>query len=190
MNGLLVATVAIAISATVIGWILDRIRIGCFDPREDLPLGLCNFTALIAPAQAYTQAPLLTAWAICLGGPAGLISLVTPDLEEHHDKVTRVKFWIVHAGLVVHAILCAVLLAPRGGVWLIGGMLIMITGTMLADMALNLLLGANYMFLRRKPATRSLLDWFGPWPLYLAPMFLTVVAIMVATFFCWSLLWP
>jgi len=33
--------------------------------------------------------------------------------------------------------------------------------------AFDAISGANYMYLCRKPANPSLLDWFGPWPWYL-----------------------
>ena len=33
--------------------------------------------------------------------------------------------------------------------------------------ALNVVLGANYMYLCSKPKNATLLDAFGPWPMYL-----------------------
>lgn len=38
---------------------------------------------------------------------------------------------------------------------------------MAAVTVLNALIGSNYMFTLRKPATASLMDVLGPWPLYL-----------------------
>jgi uncharacterized membrane protein YwaF len=31
----------------------------------------------------------------------------------------------------------------------------------------NVLLGTNFLFLRERPANPTLLDWFGPWPVYI-----------------------
>ncbi len=35
---------------------------------------------------------------------------------------------------------------------------------------LNLLLGSNYLFINRKPAEPTLLDYLGPWPWYILGM--------------------
>jgi uncharacterized membrane protein YwaF len=45
------------------------------------------------------------------------------------------------------------LLATAGYAALVGGV--------------NAVLGTNFMFLRTRPATPTILDWFGPWPLYI-----------------------
>lgn len=50
--------------------------------------------------------------------------------------------------------------------------------------AFNSIAGSNYGFLNRKPETPSLLDLFGPWPVYL----LTAAALVLAA---WALMtWP
>jgi hypothetical integral membrane protein (TIGR02206 family) len=181
--------VSILMCTTILVWSVSRIVMRRFDPREDLPLGLCNLTAFIAPAQIFAQSPLLAAWSVCIGGPGGLASLVAPDLEVHHDRATRLKFWLIHCGLVLDALLCALLFAPTGGsallLRLIGALAALVPIVALA----NHWLGANYFFLRSKPSTASLLDRFGPWPGYVAAMFAIAALAIAASFAAWSAGW-
>ena len=57
-------------------------------------------------------------------------------------------------------------------------------GWVAVAMTVNSITGTNYGFLNRKPATASLLDVLGPWPWYLVPIVLLVLAT-------WALItWP
>jgi hypothetical integral membrane protein (TIGR02206 family) len=44
--------------------------------------------------------------------------------------------------------------------------------------------GTNFLYLRHKPGARTLLDWMGPWPLYI------LVADLLAAGLFWLLYWP
>ncbi len=48
---------------------------------------------------------------------------------------------------------------------------------------LNYLLDANYLFLRAKPQAATVLDFFGPWPIYVFGLF--GLAILVC-FLCYT----
>lgn len=181
--------VSLILGGAVAIWTASRIAAHQFDLREDLPAGLCNLSAIMAPVQAVAQTPMLTAWAICVGGPGGIVSILTPDLEARHDRLTRTKFWIVHWGLILDALICAALFPPDGGSALLGRLLFGVTVALAGAAVLNRLLSANYLFLRHKPATPSLLDRFGPWPAYL-PFMIAIGAVAIAAAFSgWSALW-
>ena len=63
------------------------------------------------------------------------------------------------------------------------GRVIVFLGTYTAAIAvINLLLDSNYLFLCRKPEGASILDFLGPWPIYVLALFAIAV---VACFFCY-----
>ena len=186
---LLATAIAVLMSATIWLWTAARCVRGRLNLAEDLPLGICNFTAFIAPLQAMSGSPMLTAWSICVGGPAGLVSLLAPDVGPRHPLETHVKFWVVHIGLVAHALLLATLHAPVPHPELLLQLMGMMAAIGLAALGANARLCANYLFLRSKPANASPLDWFGQWPRYLAPMSGMTAAAILGTFAAWSLAW-
>jgi hypothetical integral membrane protein (TIGR02206 family) len=48
----------------------------------------------------------------------------------------------------------------------------------------NVVVGTNYGFLNRKPSTASLLDYLGPWPLYVVVEISIIISV-------WALMtWP
>ena len=92
---------------------------------------------------------------------------ITPRVEAAFPHIDAFYYWIAHSGLLVYVIYTTVVhrLYPtwrgilRAFVWL----------NVFAALALvlNLLLDTNYLYLRAKPPTVSLLDYFGPWPWYI-----------------------
>jgi len=79
-----------------------------------------------------------------------------------------IYFFIAHGGIVI-----AVSVLVFGGVahpgrrppWRAFGLLLALAAGL---GAFDAVAGANYMYLCRKPKNASLLDAFGPWPVYLA----------------------
>jgi hypothetical integral membrane protein (TIGR02206 family) len=180
---------ALLLAATVLAWTGWRLFRRDFSAREHLPLDLCNLSALLALGHGVTGSPLLTAWMVCFAAPGALVSMATPDLDERHDLATRVKFWIVHPGLAVFGIGAALTLPPSGGLRTLAQLWILLAGYAAVVAVLDHWLGANYLFLRHKPATPSLLDRFGPWPVYLVPLTGTVAATMLLAFIGWTWIW-
>jgi hypothetical integral membrane protein (TIGR02206 family) len=95
------------------------------------------------------------------------MSLLTPNLTEP-SLFLSVQFFVDH-GLLVTAILYLVWsrqARPRpgsvGSAMLVFNILIVLIGTF------DFIFKTNYMFLRTKPETVSLLTFLGPWPWYIA----------------------
>jgi len=132
-----------------------------------LPLQLCDLAMLLAVYSLITRdrrtAELLYFWALAGSG----LAMVTPDLRQGFPRWEFLVFFGLH-GLVVEAALVLTFgfglrpgpasarrafLATAVYAALVGGV--------------NALLGTNFMFLRARPVNPTILDWFGPWPLYI-----------------------
>ncbi|HXB55355.1 MAG TPA: TIGR02206 family membrane protein [Vicinamibacteria bacterium] len=132
-----------------------------------LPLQLCDLAMLLAVYSLIRldrrTAELLYFWALAGSG----LAMVTPDLRQGFPRWEFLAFFGLHGLVVVAALVLTfgfglrprpgsarrAFLATAGYAALVGGV--------------NAMLGTNFMFLRARPATPTILDWFGPWPLYI-----------------------
>jgi len=139
-----------------------------------LPLHLCDAAMVLAlvsllwPRRGPVE--ILYFWAVAGSG----LAMLTPDLPWGFPRWEFVVFFGLH-GLVLVAAVVLVFglgLRPRRGspgrAFLATLALAAVAGTV------DFLLGVNFMFLRGKPPTPTLLDHMGPWPVYI------VVAAAVA----------
>nr|WP_090339197.1 TIGR02206 family membrane protein [Mycolicibacterium malmesburyense]CRL67364.1 putative integral membrane protein [Mycolicibacterium malmesburyense] len=160
------------------------------DIQTSVPIQLCDIAELTAAYALWSQRhwafALTYYWCLLLSTQA----LITPDVGTpregapdfpHHLFLT---FFVLH----VFAVWAAVYLTwgrgmrPRWRSYRFAVVVSLIWAA--ATFTFNAIVGTNYGYLNRKPPTASLLDVFGPWPLYLV----VEVAIIVAV---WALMtWP
>jgi len=150
------------------------VREGWLTWQTLLPLHLCDAAMILAlvslvwPRRGAVE--ILYFWAVSGSG----VAMLTPDLPWGFPRWEFVVFFGLH-GLVLVAALVLVFglgLRPRRGspvrAFLATLALAAVAG------AVDVLLDMNFMFLRGKPPTPTLLDYMGPWPVYI------VVAAAVA----------
>lgn len=150
----------------VIGWYFrysnEGLRAGV-----NLPLQLCDLAVWTTVIGCITLDCLMIELGYFIGIAASGMALLQPDLCAPWPSWAAVGFLITHGGVV-----CAISAVVYGGaaqmrawaVWRAFAFLLFWTGFVgLLDNSL----GANYMYLRHKPAAVSLLDWLGPWPQYI-----------------------
>jgi hypothetical integral membrane protein (TIGR02206 family) len=140
---------------------------GSWEVDENLPLHLTDVVTIVSVVALWTGRPRLVELTYFWALTASLQALLTPNLTERTAAIFVWTFFITHGGAIVAAILLVFgrrFVPPAGAV----GRVFVATLLVAAGAATaNVAIGGNYMFLREKPSTASLLDVMGPWPVYI-----------------------
>jgi hypothetical integral membrane protein (TIGR02206 family) len=152
-----------------LGWYWFRYSSEGFRFPDGLPLQLCDVALWLAVGAGLTARRGLLELGWYWGVAGASMALLTPDLWAPCWTYPTIYFFIAHCGMVATLLYLpwSGQARPRAGsqrrafLWLLG--------FAAALGAFNLVFGTNYMYLCSKPDAASLLDWFGPWPVYLLP---------------------
>jgi hypothetical integral membrane protein (TIGR02206 family) len=153
--------------AGVAGYLVAEARAGEVQLAELLPLHLCDAAIFVGVYALLTRRPLacelLYFWALA----GSTLAMVTPEVWYALPEWRTAVFFLMH-GLTVTA---AVVLTfgygcrPRpGAAWRAFTLTVAYAALVGAS---SVALDANFLYLRGKPATPTLLDHFGPWPWYI-----------------------
>ena len=156
-----------ALAVNELAWYAYRLRHEGFRFPDGLPLHLCDVALWLTVVACIRTVPRVyeLAWyfGVCGSGAA----VITPDLWAPWPSYPTIQFFVAH-GLVVAAVLAmtwgGILRPGPGSAW---RALLVLNAYAAAVGAFNAYFGTNYLYLCRKPAGFSPLDWFGPWPYYL-----------------------
>ena len=132
-----------------------------------LPLQLCDVAIFIAAAALWTGNQLLIEVTYFWGLAGTVQALLTPDLPQHFPSYPYFQYYIAHGGVVAAALVLVIGLRRHPRLWAV----LRVAGIIVAYAALvaavDAIAGANYMYLRAKPPSPTLLDVLGPWPWYI-----------------------
>jgi len=167
VGGALRWTLGLLMLGGVTGYVVAEARAGEVELLEFLPLHLCDAAIFVGVFALVTMRPLacelLYFWAFA----GSTLAMLTPEVWYAFPDWRFVVFFLMH-GLTVCA--AAVLTfgfgcRPRPGApWRAFAMTV---GYAVLVGLVNVALDANFLYLRAKPVTPTLLDHFGPWPWYI-----------------------
>jgi len=143
------------------------VREGWFTWKTWLPLELCDAATVLAVLSLLVPRPALAEVLYFWSASGSVLAMLTPAIPGSFPRWDFVVFFGLH-GLVLAAALVLVFglgLHPRPGAPRRAFLLTLGWTAFVAVM--NVVLDTNFMFLRQKPPVTTLLDWLGPWPVYI-----------------------
>ncbi len=144
-----------------------RAEVGFWDVRTDLPLNLCDLTALLSIALLLTRSRWLYEFVYFLGIGGALQALVTSNVGIYgFPHVYFVSSMSIHGGIITTGVYFTVVEGFRPtwrSLWRVAGWMFAYT---VVIFGLDLLIGSNYLFIARRPDFPSIIDHLGPWPWY------------------------
>lgn len=148
-------------------WYGFKVRHNSLQFPGTLPLQLCDVILWATVIAMLWKVQ----WAFEFSFLAGLVgtsmAILTPDLWEPFPSYPTVYFFLAHGGIVM----CVLYLWWSGEMRLRAGCVWRVLGALnvyaVAVGLFNWVFGTNYMYLCRKPESASVLDFLGPWPIYI-----------------------
>jgi len=134
---------------------------------QPLPLQLCDVAIFVAAAALWTRRQLLVEITYFWGLAGTLQALLTPDLAQHFPSYPYVQYYLAHGGVVAAALVLVAGMRLHPRPWAVAQVALVTVAYTAFVGLVDAVTGADYMYLRSKPSSPTLLDDLGPWPVYL-----------------------
>ncbi|ETI66325.1 YwaF family protein [Neobacillus vireti] len=148
--------------------------------RRDLPLHLSDLVVILAIVMLLTRSEKLFQFMYFAGLGSSIQAILTPDLGRFSfPHFQYIEFFVSHGGVVLACLFMVAAFHYRPTFRSMWVTILLVNLYAVCVFFLNKLLGANYLYIMKKPKSTSLLDYLGPWPWYL----LSLELVMVLSFF-------
>ncbi len=151
----------------VAGYLGAEAAADTLSPWDLAPLHLCDLAIFIAAYALLTRRQLACEVLYFWAGAGTLLAMVTPDVWYGFPDWRFLAYFVLHGAVVVAAVTLTLGFGRRpraGAAWRVFLLTVAYAGVV---GLVNWLFSANYLYLRHKPLTPTLLDGFGPWPYYI-----------------------
>jgi hypothetical integral membrane protein (TIGR02206 family) len=144
-----------------------------------LPFQLCDAAIFVSAFALWFRRQILVEVTYFWGLAGTIQAVITPDLPQHFPSFPFIQYYVAHGGVVAAALFLVVGLGQwprrRAVIW-VAALTIVYAGFV---GLLDAVTGADYMYLRAKPASATLLDLLGPWPWYVGWAALIGIALFL-----------
>ncbi|MEC0123610.1 YwaF family protein [Paenibacillus pabuli] len=140
---------------------------GVWSLQTSLPLELCSLSLLLSALLLLNRSRWLHSALLFAGIAGALMAIVTPNLGYAYPHFRFIQFFVAHASIILALLYMTWVEQMRPSWKSVLGSMLFVNMAALFVYAMDVLLDANYMFLRHKPDTPSVLDMLGPYPLYI-----------------------
>jgi hypothetical integral membrane protein (TIGR02206 family) len=153
-----------------------------FTIREELPLHLCRVIALVMPVFIWYKnfKWINTLYFLIMAGT--LQAIITADLQYTLPHYSYFLYWIFHVTLIWIPLFIIINLKKVPVYKDMIRAFVAVNVFMVLTLIINFVLDSNYFFTRAKPQGESLLDYFGPWPIYIFVVELLMVFLFILVF--------
>jgi len=157
---------------------------GRYSLQTTLPIQLCDLAWIAATVALWTHRRTAVALTYFWGLGLTIQGLLTPSLARDFPDPKFLAYWGMHIFVVWAAIFLTWGLGLHPS-WRDYRVTVALTAAWAVTVfVVNSILGTNYGFINRKPGTATILDYLGPWPLYVVVEIALIIAI-------WALMtWP
>jgi hypothetical integral membrane protein (TIGR02206 family) len=144
-----------------------------------LPLQLCDVAIFVAAAALWARSRALAELTYFWGLAGTVQALLTPDLPQHFPSYPYFQYYIAHGGVVAAALVLVIGLGLHPRRWALAWVAAITVAYAALVGGVDLITGADYMYLRAKPPSPTLLDVLGPWPWYIVAAGFVAFALFV-----------
>lgn len=159
------AAILLVNNAVYYGWQIDHHSLTFPD---HMPFELCDLSMALTILSLFFLRPILFDLAYYWALAGASMALLTPNLQEPFPSFGSVQFFVLH-GLTVSGVLYLLWSGQaRPRPWSVTHAILGVNVFAILVGAFDFFYNTNYFYLRSKPANPSLLDFLGPWPVYIA----------------------
>lgn len=149
-----------------------------------LPLHLSSMSLFTSVFMLLTKNYLLFEFTYFAGLGSAVQAMITPDIYSYTFPHFRyVHFYISHGFVVLSCLFMIFVERYQPTLKSILRAYLILNAYAAVIFVVNLLIDGNFMYLMRKPANPSLLDYLGPWPFYILALEGIVLVSFILLYF-------